>query len=195
MSGLEKITEHIISKANKKAFENTEKAKKEADTISQNAKAEAEKMREELQKRITADCEKIMQMSDAGDKQTKRQILLKAKSDIIKSIIEDAKNTVKTMDTEKYTEIIKTILKNSVTDKCGEILFSAKDKKIVDDDFLKYVKEISNNQLTVSEEAADIDSGFIIRYGKIEQNCSVDSIFEDKYNMLSDLVNEYLSAN
>lgn len=192
MSGLEKITEHILENAKKIAAENIESAKLKADSINNETKMIADKMQKDAHELIKNDCDKISEMAKASDRQTRKQLLLKAKSDVIKDIINEAKNSLKNMDTQEYLEALKTILKNSINGDVGEILFSPKDKKLIDNGFIKFVSDISQNKLTISDETVNIDSGFIIRYGKIEQNCSVDSIFEEKYNELCDIVNKCL---
>ena len=91
-------------------------------------------------------------------------------------------------------KLLKTLLKNSVPGKNGEVIFSKKDKELADKELTAYIKEISKEALTISDKTADIDSGFIIRCGKIEINCSVDSIFEDKHSKLTDIVNACVNA-
>ena len=46
--------------------------------------------------------------------------------------------------------------------------------------------------LTLSDDTADIDSGFILRYGGIEENCSLKALFADRQEELQDLVHKLL---
>lgn len=195
MGGLEIIIDRIISNAKKTADENINDAKLKAEQIEKEAKEKADMLKKENEQKITADCEKVKQMAESADRQGMRHSLLKAKNDVIKRIIAEAKEHIKSMNGEKYTDILKKLIKNNISDEAGVIIFSKKDFSLVDESFKEYIKEVSQSKLEVSKELADIESGFIIRYGKIEINCSVDSIFEDKYNELSDLVNSYLSSN
>lgn len=195
MGGLEKIIDRIISNAKETAEANINEARKKALEIEKDAKEKADYLKAQNEQKIIADCDKIKQMAESADRQNLRHSLLKARNDVIKSIIAEAKEHIKSMDGEKYTDILKKLIKNNISNDEGEIIFSKKDLKIVDDKFKEYIKEESRSKLKVSDEIADIESGFIIRYGKIEINCSIDSIFEDKYNELSDLVNSYLSSN
>lgn len=189
MGGLEKITEHILNKAKAQADEIISAAEKKACEIKADTEKTADKMKSEHDILIKNECDRILQMAQSASRQSKRQAILKAKSDVISQIINDAKNSIKNMDKKEYVEMLKTILNNTSVDSEGEIIFSKEDRPLITNDFIADKKG-----LKISDEYANIDAGFIIRYGKIEQNCSIDSIFEEKYNLLSDKVNEFLNA-
>lgn len=192
MGGLEKITEQIIKKANDEAELIINDAKEKALAISNESKKEINELFKNNQNIIKNDCEKIMSMAQSQDRQRERSELLKARSEVIETIISDAKKAITEMEKDKYKEVLLKILKNSMTESEGEIIFSKNDIKLVDDDFIKKIKDLSKGKLTVLKETQNIENGFIIRYGKIEQNCSIESIFEEKHNELTDLVNDFL---
>lgn len=192
MGGLEKITEQIIKKANDEAELIINDAKEKALAIGNESKKEIDELVLNNQNTIKNDCEKIMSMAQSQDRQTERSELLKARSEVIETIISDAKKFITEMDKEEYKEVLLKILKNSITEADGEIIFSKNDVKLVDDDFIQKINDLSKGKLTVLKETQNIENGFIIRYGKIEQNCSIDSIFEEKHNELTDLVNDFL---
>lgn len=195
MGGLEKITDSILEKAKAEAALIIEKAEEEAESVKKAGEEEREKRKAEADERINEECERILRMGRGNDVREERQILLAAKSKAIKEIIEEAKDKMKNAERDRYLEILKKLLENSVSGKEGEIIFSERDKKLIDDGFIEECKQISSGKLTISNEVCNIDSGFIIRYGKIEINCSIDSIFEDKYNELTDLVNACINAD
>ena len=193
MGGLEKITEHIINNAKKTADEIINEAKKKADEIKRLSDDENKRLTFENNEKIKAECEKIKQMAESADRQSERQAMLDIRNGVIKTIINESEKKIISMDKTEYLDFLKTILKNSQTGEKGEILFSAADKKLIDNDFIAECKKISGDALEVSEETAPVDKGFIIRYGKTEQNCSIKGIIEDKYNELTDLVNSCIS--
>lgn len=194
MDGLNKITERIIEKARSEADEIIGKAQAEADEIIKQSETKKEKIKSEAHERLTSDCDKIMKMGESADRQNEKSIILQMKSAAINEIIEEAKNRLKNCGEAEYIEILKTLLKNSVPDKNGEVIFSARDKTIADKELTDYIDTISNGRLVISDETADFDCGFIIRCGKLEINCSVDSIFEDKRSKLTDIVNACVNA-
>ena len=65
----------------------------------------------------------------------------------------------------------------------GEIFFSARDLKRMPAGFQDEVKkaaESKNGSLTVSEEGRNIENGFILAYGGIEENCTLQAMFDAK---------------
>ena len=46
--------------------------------------------------------------------------------------------------------------------------------------------------LTVSEDTRDIDGGFVLTYGGIEENCSFEALFDSAHEVLQDKVQEIL---
>ncbi len=194
MGGLEKITEHIINNAKKTADEIINEAMGKADEIRKITDEENKRLTLENNEKIKAKCDEIKQMAESADRQNERQEMLDTRNSVIKNIINESEEKIISMEKAEYLDFLKTILKNSQTGEKGEILFSAVDKKIVNDDFIAECKKITNGVLEFSDETAPIEKGFIIRYGKTEQNCSIKGIIEDKYNELTDLVNSCISA-
>lgn len=191
MGGLEKITERILLDAKSKAQSILKDAENEALKIREEETQKNDIKKAEFEKKISDDCEKILKMQEGTERQQTRQILLKAKREVIEEVIAEARNSVINMKKDSYLEFLKTVLKNSKTDETGEILFAKKDAELIDDKFISECEKIAS-KLKVSKETAEIEHGFIIRYGKIEQNCSIDSIFASKHNELIDLVNSCL---
>ena len=77
----------------------------------------------------------------------------------------------------------------------GEIAFSAADLARLDASAKEAVQAAAkkaNGSLKVAKEAANIKSGFILRYGGIEENCSLDALFAEKADLLVDTVNRAL---
>ena len=163
MGGLEKITEHIINNAKNTADEIINEAKRKADEIKKAYDVEKNKLTFEINEKIKAECDKIMQMSESADRQNEKQATLETRNSVIKSIINESEEKIISMDKTEYLDFLKTILKNSQTGEKGEILFSAADKKLIDNDFIAECKKISGDALEVSEETAPVDKGFIIR--------------------------------
>ena len=194
MDGLNKITEHIIEKARTEAEEIIKKARSDADEINKCSETQKEKIRAEAAEKLRIDRDKIIKMGESADRQNEKSLLLETKRAAIGEIILEAKNSIKSCGREEYTQILKTLLKNSVPDKNGEVIFSKKDKELADKELTEFITQISDGKLSISNETLDTDSGFVIRCGKIEINCSVDSIFEDKLSKLCDIVNACVNA-
>ncbi len=186
MGGLGKITDSIVSKAELEAAEIIKKAQAEAEEIIKSAKAEVEKKRKTAEERINGAVEKIMLMGQGNDRQEERQIMLASKSKTILAITEEAKKRMKNMKRQEYKKALLKLIKMYSEGKEGEIFFSKKDIDTVDGE----IKELlEKEKLKISGEPCSFENGFIIKYGKTEINCSIDSLFEEKYSELTDLVN------
>ena len=194
MSGLDNITSHILENAKSEAQVILNDAKEKASEINSEYSIKAQKIKDEFKLRIQNETDRIAQMGDASDRQVRREIILNTRNELIDEIINESVNKIKNMPDEEYKNILLTILKNSQTGAEGEILFSKRDKRFADSEFCAKCDEITNSKLKISDETANIESGFIIRYGKIEQNCSIDAIFEEKHNIFTDLVNNNLTS-
>ncbi len=59
---------------------------------------------------------------------------------------------------------------------------------------IKKVSESRGGSLTVSETGRNIENGFVLAYGGIEENCTLRALFDGKREKLSDKVRELLFA-
>ena len=55
----------------------------------------------------------------------------------------------------------------------------------------RVAKEKGGN-LTISKESRNIDGGFVLVYGGIEENCSIQALFHSEREYLADKVHENL---
>ena len=84
---------------------------------------------------------------------------------------------------------------NAVQPKSGQISFSAKDMERLPAGFAKRVSEIAKahgGDLTLADKASDIDGGFILIYGGIEENCSLTAMFHAQKEEMADKLNSLL---
>lgn len=195
MAGIEKITEAIALDAEKKAAEIIETAKKEAEAIINNAKEECRIFSEE-QKAVREKAEKIEDGRTASQKERVLKLrILKEKQEIIESVLAKAKEKLLTKSDSDYTELLLTMVEKSALGEAGEVLLNKKDRSRVAADFIKKANEIAEKKggsLTMSDDEADIDGGLILRYGRIEINSSIESVFDENREHLVDVVNKVL---
>ncbi len=77
----------------------------------------------------------------------------------------------------------------------GEILFSAKDLARLPQGFEEKLNAALKGRgaaLRISGDARDIDAGFVLTYGGIEENCSIDALFDSAHELLQDKAQEIL---
>ena len=91
--------------------------------------------------------------------------------------------------------MIAKLLEKNTAEGEGVLSFSAKDLKRLPSDFASLASKIAaenNGKITIAEEAADIEDGFILSYGGIEENCTLKALFADKEDELRDCVHSVL---
>lgn len=119
------------------------------------------------------------------------------KSWLIGKVIADACDRVKNLDEGKYFEILKSMAEKYLLPREGEICFSKKDLERMPANFREEIKGLAQKKggtLEISGEARNIDGGFILVYGGIEENCSIDAMFAEKRDELLDQVRKILFA-
>ena len=97
--------------------------------------------------------------------------------------------------TEEYFVLIRKMLKQFVLAKQGELYFSERDLDRMPDGFETEVEEIAASKggsLLLMKEPKNIDGGFILVYGGIEENCSFKALFLAQKDRILDKVHELL---
>ena len=195
MTGLEKMKSQILDEANRSAGEILEQAKKEADAVMAEARKNAEAECQRISEKSEADAESLKGRAESSCDLQKRKAVLKAKQEVISEILKRAYKKMLASDTETYFDIIRKMLNKYVLPEEGEICFSSDDKKRMPDGFEKEIAAIAaakGGKLIVSKEERNIQGGFVLIYGGIEENCTFKAMFESRRGELSDKVHALL---
>lgn len=190
MSGLDKISDTILREAQNKAEGILAKAKEQAEAISKHTAQKIEgydiEYRENTQKELQAVQEKYA----SENRQARKQAILKTRSMVIEDTINKAKHRLETLPEDEYFDFLRHVCVKNAQAGEGELYFSKKDYDRLPGNFAeKCNSEIKNGSVVLKGSLDTIENGFIIMYGKIEQNCSIDSIFESNKNLLLDTAN------
>ncbi|MDO5123863.1 MAG: V-type ATP synthase subunit E [Eubacteriales bacterium] len=94
------------------------------------------------------------------------------------------------LDGEKYFDIIYKLLKK-LTDSQGVLYLNQKDLQRLPADFSQKLKSLGT-KATLSEKPVDIDGGFILKNGDIEENMSFSALLSSNRDSLEDLINREL---
>lgn len=196
MTGLEKILKAINDEAQSAANQILEDADKQARAIMEAAKAEAEKQVAQIEEKAELDVRDIMNRSESAAALQRRKILLETKQQLINATIEKARRSLAELPESEYTDMVLSMVKRFAHNQTGQIQFSAADKKKLPADFDSRMKAALSNrplaELTVSEIPANVDGGFLLIYGEIEENCSFDALFAAEKDTLQDKVHTLL---
>ena len=187
MTGLEKMVSQILEEADASAAVMISDAEKKAAEILGEAGEKADKIRQQREEQSRA---KVKSYEE-------RTASAAAKQELIGKVIADACDRVKNLDEGKYFEILKSMAEKYLLPREGEICFSKKDLERMPANFREEIKGLAQKKggtLEISGEARNIDGGFILVYGGIEENCSIDAMFAEKRDELLDQVRKILFA-
>ena len=181
MTGLEKMKSQILSEARALADNKVEEAKADAQKITSQAEAEAEKSSELAQRKSEADVKAYEERVASAIDLKRRTRILEAKQEVIAEVLKKAYDSLVAMDEKEYFALLLKML----------------DKYALSNDFRAEVEKSAASKggsLVISEEGRKIENGFVLAYGGIEENCTLQAIFDAKKDELSDKVHRIIFA-
>lgn len=163
------IAKQILDEASSKADEIIKHSREKAEAMLKDAGVKAEKESINRQERIIARAR-----LDA------RNRILSSKQETIDYVLKLAQDRIYNMEIAEYSALLEKMLESSIEAGNEEIIFSERDRKRIDPGLIdsinrKLVQENKKGMLKISSETRNIKSGFILRHGGVEINCSIDS--------------------
>lgn len=195
MAGIDNITNEILQEARDKADQIISDAQKKADQIRKDAQERAAQASEAAQRAADADRNDLKKKTSSAAQMSERQMKLAAKQAVIDEVLQKAYERLDSQDDDAYFAMIGKLISANVRKEAGEICFSSRDLKRLPSGFDAQVMKIAKlkgGSLTVSKKSEPIDNGFILKYGGIEENCTLSALFSQKRDALRDSVNEIL---
>jgi V/A-type H+-transporting ATPase subunit E len=195
MTGLDKILSRIKAEAESRANEKIEQARQQAEAIIRDMKDRGKAESDRLIQQSSSDAANIITRAESAAALQKRKAILSAKLQMIDEVIQKAKDTILNLQQEEYFNLMLKIASRYSLPQNGKIVFSQKDLSRLPADFEKTLNGTISQKggfLEVSKETRSIDGGFILIYGDIEENCSIEALFNDRRDTLQDKVHELL---
>lgn len=192
MTGLEKIVQQIRDEAQQAADAVIAQAKEEAGQLAAKAAEDARTQSGAILAKSKTDVQNHLAAARSAAELAQRRAVLAAKQEIIGEAIESARQSIyKLPDSDYFALILKMISKFSLPQE-GELLFSPADLGGCPPASRPRSRNPRTGKLTVSRETRDIDGGFVLSYGGIEENCSIEALFYAARERLQDRVQELL---
>lgn len=195
MAGLDKMISQILEDASREASVITKKAQEEADAILAKAEEEIKKMESDSKEKQMAMKKSQEERALSSSQLKKRQTILLAKQQIISDMIGSAYEELLSLNDDAYFVMIEKMLHKFALAKAGQIYFSEKDLKRMPSGFEAKIEEIASKNsgsLTLVKEGKDVDGGFILVYGGVEENCTFKALLNAKRDELADKVQRLL---
>ena len=193
MNGLDSIVALILEEAKGEAEGILADAQKQAGELLAEADREAQNQVEEKRELAKKQADSIRAAKVSAAHLNGRERILAAKGKAIDQILNEARHSLLSLPEGQYFAMLKKLILSHARSGEGEMLLSQEDRERLPKRFLKELNgEIKGGSLTLSEEAAPIGGGVILRYGGVEENCSLDALFRDRQEELQDRVAQVL---
>ncbi len=195
MSGTEKILQHIAEQAGQEVQEILNKAQTEAKRLEAQAQTARQEEMEAVRQQGEAILAEARERAQVTAATKKRRTLLAARGALVKEALDKAWESILAMPDAEYFDFLYTQLDKQNLAREGVLLLNAKDLARRPADFEKKIGAAAEKQkgkLSLSEKAAEIEGGFILSYGGIEENCSLEALFESEADVLKDAVRAVL---
>lgn len=188
--GAEKIIEKIIADAEEKAREITSDAQAEAGRIVAAANEAAAKKKEKSLAEGEKEAVLTKQRIVSSAHMEAKKLLLQARQDLLSEAFAAALDKIKNMDNAQFERLMTDLMVNLIETGDETVIINEADKKRLSPDFIYYVnrtvaKEQVPCNVTMSDEARDIPSGFILKRGDVEINATFEALLRQKKDALS----------
>lgn len=203
MTGLDKITAKIIADAEARAAEILRAADAECEAIRARYTAAADADRRRIDEQAERECEAIIDRARSSAVSAQKNVLVKAKSDIVEEAYQTAFREIRNLPDAEYLDMLIGMLKGAVkrqlelerqnleiygeepTTDTYEVLLNWRDREKHGKALISGLKnsvvgkmKLSDiDKIKLSSDTADISGGLILRAGDIETNCSFDMLF------------------
>lgn len=189
MTSSEKILAGIAGEAKTEAEKITAEAEKQAAEITAAAKTEAETDAGKIRAAAEKKAELIINSGKSSAGLLKRDTALNCRRELIEKALNFVADTVNAYGDKDYFDFLLTLIKKEKLNGKGEVYLSVKDKAR---DIAAFKSEFSALDLTLSDTFADINGGFILKYGDIQINGELSALIHEKRDVLTDELNKAL---
>ncbi|MCD8299827.1 MAG: V-type ATP synthase subunit E [Clostridiales bacterium] len=195
MTGLDKIVDQILAEAKTEADRIIDQAQTQAKTIADESDAATEKSVRAIRAKADADVKNLDERMHSANDLYSRTATLAAKQAMIAKVIDLAYEKICSMDRKSYFGMLEKMIRKYALAQPGEICFSKADLDAMPLGYQMKIKAAAaeaGGSLTVSDTGRDIENGFILVYGGIEENCTIKAIFDASRDEMQDTVHALL---
>jgi V/A-type H+-transporting ATPase subunit E len=181
MADMKKIIDDIVLEGQNDAAAIIALAENDAKKTIENAQRECAAITKNADERRNDELSRLKKRYGSARASQSRSSILSAKQQIIDNAVEKAYLYASDIHGEKYDDIIIKLLKPRIrSGKCT--LYLPENKKPSADlkSQINALMKDSNSDCTFSYARKNVDDGFILVYGGIEENCTFKALFEEK---------------
>ncbi len=174
------ILKKIRADAEEAARQIVSEGKEKADAVLEDARVRVDARKSELHARAEQRAQEERNRITTLAKLSARRELLGAKQVLIDRVFAEARELISGMDKAEYRVLVSKLLADTVESGDEEVLIGEREDRIdqaVLDEFSK--KFGKGGGLKLSSERRPIDGGFVLRSGRVETNCALETIMRD----------------
>ena len=199
MNNLDKIIEKILDEAKAESEVILTSANAAIEEINEQTLKGAEAIVAETKMRSEKEASVAIQRAEGSALMKRREVLLRAKVELIERTFQLALEKLTTLPPEEYLELLANLIADAIRERLENVaemkslygkdedndycttfsvVFNEADKKAYSAEATKAAKAILKKRMTITveKECADICGGVIVRYGDIETNCSLEAV-------------------
>ncbi len=189
MNGLDKIISGIALEAEEDAEKIKAEARAKAERIISRAREREAEILSDAEAKAAEESRSIAMRAEAAARAEEKRAVLREKQSIITEVLDNAVRNVLDYNPERYFNLMIRLLEKYAEDKPGEIIMSDAAKTWITPEFYG---AIAKKGLKISDKFGDFQGGFILRYGEIEENCTLDALLESEHDRLHDIISRFL---
>ena len=189
MTSSEKILAGIAEESKAQADKINSDAEKQAAEITAAAREEAESEAEKIKAEAEKKAELIINSGKSSAELLKRDTALNCRRGLIEKALITVADTVNAYSDKDYFDFLLTLIKKEKLNGKGEVYLSVKDKAR---DTASFKSELEALGFTLSDNFADINGGFILKYGDIQIIGELSALIHEKRDVLTDELNKAL---
>ena len=177
MNGIEKITQRIETDTQAEIDRILGDARAEADDITDRYQAQANNEAAELAaKNQKAAAEREERLVSTAQMEA-RKVGLAAKQEMVEKAYDLALEKLCSMPDEKYVQTVADLLVQAAPNGHGAVIFAPAERERIGEAAVRAANEkLHGGKLTLAEETRPLKGGFILSDGKVEVNCSFDTL-------------------
>lgn len=193
MTGLETILEQIVADAAQEAAEIAAAAEQEKEKMLSAAKEKADEVSKAVLQSGEEKAAALRERAESTAQMQRRNALLTCKQRLIAETIQKTKESLANASDAEYFATLTALAAKFAKPGKATLYFNQKDLARVPGDFAEKLKAAApQTEIQIATEPYQIKNGFVLVYGGIEINCTLDAVFEGAQAELSDAVNHTL---
>lgn len=189
MSGLDRILSEINSRGKENADAVTAAAEKKAEKIRSDGQKKAQQTYDDLMEKYRSDIAREYANACAGAEASAKRMLLSCKVECVDKAVAAAGEKLASLNDAEYFKLIARLFEKHLRPQSCVIAFGERDLSRLPSDFESALGKIASQHgahVSIAEKPVSVESGFILDFGDISENCSFSAILEAERDAVRD---------